>query len=320
MSATITHGGTLPDSAGKSDFYAIIDNATISGIANAEVASGAAIVASKLDLSAVAQSIAMSSKDITEAKGADVASATTTTIWVTDGNFIHITGTTTITSFGTAQQAGDCRTLVFDGALTLTHNATSLILPTGANITTAAGDTAIVRAETTANARVISYVRKDGTALVAPSTLNSNYILEGYATGRNVLRKVTVTLSVGGTPGTNFNVSATDDFNGPTISSATNLAKSGTSGSFSLNAGGTVLTMDITQNCIAVIANCIRSHRVKNASTTAGDIYFLNCAANSNNIDLAFTKTGSASSVDITTMLTTASDAVVFDLCFITST
>ena len=36
--ATITHGGTLPDSAGKSDFNALIDNATISGIVGTELA------------------------------------------------------------------------------------------------------------------------------------------------------------------------------------------------------------------------------------------------------------------------------------------
>ena len=109
----------------------------------------------------------MSSKAIQEAKGADIASASTTTIWALDGNSMHITGTTTITSFGTAAQAGLTRNVIFDGALTLTHNATSLILPTGANITTAAGDTAIVLAETTANARVLAYLRKDGTAVVA---------------------------------------------------------------------------------------------------------------------------------------------------------
>lgn len=124
-------------------------------VVNADISASAAIVASKIDLGTIAQ-------DINEAKGADLASATTTTIWVTDGNFIHITGTTTITGFGTSPQAGAERTIVFDDALTLTHNATSLILPGAANITTAAGDRAIVRAETTANARVISYVKASG--------------------------------------------------------------------------------------------------------------------------------------------------------------
>jgi len=97
-------------------------------VVNADINSAAAIAATKLSLSSIAQSVAMTAKDFSEAKGADVASATTTTIWVTDGNFIHITGTTTITSFGTAQQAGDERTIVFDGILTLTHNAITLSL------------------------------------------------------------------------------------------------------------------------------------------------------------------------------------------------
>jgi len=157
--ATVTAANLDAKVAGlATEFNGSIDNDNIDA--------SAGIVASKLNLATVAQSVTMSAKDFTEAKGADVASATTTTIWVTDGNLIHITGTTTITGFGTAAQAGDERTIVFDGALTLTHNATSLILPGGANITTAAGDTAIVRAETTANARVISYVKASGLAVI----------------------------------------------------------------------------------------------------------------------------------------------------------
>lgn len=73
---------------------------------------------------------------IDQAKGANIASATTTDLATATGNLVHITGNATITAFGTVQ-AGTEITLVFDGALTLTHNATSLILPSGANITTA---------------------------------------------------------------------------------------------------------------------------------------------------------------------------------------
>lgn len=101
---------------------------------------------------------------INESKGSDIASATTTDIGAATGNFVHITGTTTITGFGTVA-AGARRLVVFDGALTLTHNATSLILPTGANITTAAGDTAVCISEGSGNWRVTSYQRKDGTPL-----------------------------------------------------------------------------------------------------------------------------------------------------------
>jgi hypothetical protein len=71
----------------------------------------------------------------------DLASASTTNIGAQQSDNVRITGTTTITSFGTIA-SGVTRQLRFAAALTLTHNATSLILPGGANITTAAGDTA----------------------------------------------------------------------------------------------------------------------------------------------------------------------------------
>lgn len=68
-----------------------------------------------------------------------VASATTTNVGAILSQNVTITGTTTITSFGTVA-AGTERNIVFSGALTLTHNATSLILPYGGNITTVAGE------------------------------------------------------------------------------------------------------------------------------------------------------------------------------------
>lgn len=72
-------------------------------------------------------------------KGADIASATTTDLGAVVGAYHDITGTTTITGFGTVS-AGVRKVLQFDGALTLTYNATSMILPGNADITTAAGD------------------------------------------------------------------------------------------------------------------------------------------------------------------------------------
>lgn len=70
-----------------------------------------------------------------------IASAGTTDLSTVDGTYITVSGTTTITAFGTLK-SGMFKFLKFDGALTLTHNATSLILPRAANITTVAGDTA----------------------------------------------------------------------------------------------------------------------------------------------------------------------------------
>src|ERR1700742_2604485 len=55
-----------------------------------------------------------------------IASAATTDIGNAASTAVAISGTTTITSFGTA--ANCIRFVRFTGALTLTHNATSLVL------------------------------------------------------------------------------------------------------------------------------------------------------------------------------------------------
>lgn len=106
-----------------------------------------------------------------------VASAATCDILGAQSNFIHISGTTTITSLGTG--ANRFRIVRFSGILTLTHNATSLILPGAANITTAAGDTMLVVSSNTSNARVVVYQRANGTALVMPADLALNSLTIG---------------------------------------------------------------------------------------------------------------------------------------------
>lgn len=101
---------------------------------------------------------------VNEIKGADIASAATINLTTATGNLVHITGTTTITAI--TIPSGAERDIVFDGVLTLTHNATTLILPGGVNITTAAGDVATVRGDGVGNARIVNYERASGRALV----------------------------------------------------------------------------------------------------------------------------------------------------------
>lgn len=94
---------------------------------------------------------------INELKGADIASSSTLNLDAASGNFVHVTGTTPITAITLA--SGAERTVVFDGSLTITHNSVSLPLPGAANITTAAGDTMLVRGDGAGNARVVAYTR-----------------------------------------------------------------------------------------------------------------------------------------------------------------
>lgn len=86
----------------------------------------------------------------------DVASATTVdlTSLAPNTRHINITGTTTITGFTVA--AGQTYFVRFNAALTLTNNA-SIVTQSGANITTAAGDTCILRATAANVVEVLSY-------------------------------------------------------------------------------------------------------------------------------------------------------------------
>jgi hypothetical protein len=88
-------------------------------------------------------------------KGADIASATPDLSAAT-GWYVDITGTTAITALGTVA-AGKVYILQFDGILTFTHNGTSLILPGAENITTAAGDMAVMISEGSGNWRCLHY-------------------------------------------------------------------------------------------------------------------------------------------------------------------
>ena len=86
-----------------------------------------------------------------------IASASACDLGAAGSLFVQITGTTAITSFGTA--ANRLRFVRFAGALTLTHNAASLILLGGASRTTAAGDVGIYASDASGNWRERSYFR-----------------------------------------------------------------------------------------------------------------------------------------------------------------
>lgn len=135
-------------------------------------------------------------------KGSDIASAGT--ISIGEGGYFHVTGTTTITDidFATAKN-GRIAVLVFDGALTLTHNSTTLVLPGGASITTAAGDSCIVAQDNSDNVKVVSYTRASG----APVVSSSGWDLTGQ-TWQDVSASRTYSTSYQNTTGKPIMVSA----------------------------------------------------------------------------------------------------------------
>lgn len=83
-------------------------------------------------------------------------------------NYIQITGSSTINSFGSSAQLSQPVYFInFQGTDTLVYS-TQMQLPTGANITTASNDNAIFQYLGGGNWQMISYSRANGTALVNP--------------------------------------------------------------------------------------------------------------------------------------------------------
>lgn len=106
--------------------------------------------------------VTLTSKAINMAQGSALSDSGTPDLGAVAGNYVHAdAGTTTWTALGTVQ-AGTFRIVKFGTARQITHNATSLILPGAANITTANGDVAGFVSLGSGNWRCVWFSRTSG--------------------------------------------------------------------------------------------------------------------------------------------------------------
>jgi hypothetical protein len=146
-----------------------------------------------------------------------------------------------------------------------------------------------------------------------------NYALEGYEGQRNILRTERIIVQPGATPGTNINVSAASAdaaaFNNRGLTAATNLAKSGTSGSFELNAAGTVIT--ITGGGVIGEVGCsLDLHDINSSSTT--ETYIGRAGVSSSEVVFSIYRTGTTSPSDYTSIMD-AGDRLDIIICYTTN-
>lgn len=119
-------------------------------------------------------------------QGSDIASSSTCAIAAAGTSlYAKITGTTAITGFGTVA-AGTLRIVEFAAALTLTHNASSLILPGSTNITTAAGDTALMLSLGSGNWKCAFYQTQSGSVVGGFSSLTATSTDAGATAGPDI--------------------------------------------------------------------------------------------------------------------------------------
>lgn len=165
----------------------------------------------------------------------DVASATTVDLTTSSPNTrnVNFTGTTNISNF--TIQAGQCYFARFAAALTLVNSA-SLVTQTGANITTAAGDTCFIRATSANTVEILFYTpagllpatsnpQPNGTAAVGTSL---RYAREDHVHAGGL----TVNTSVSTTSGTSVSLTTSIPSTANRVSILFN--NTGTNGSSSL--------------------------------------------------------------------------------------
>ena len=114
----------------------------------------------------------VSSSSAFNAAETTIASAATCDIGSLATQCAYVAGTTAITSFGTG--TNKLRFVRFAGALTLTHNATSLILLGGASRTTAANDTGVYVSDASGNWREREYFRAANDPGKTPAVLGNS--------------------------------------------------------------------------------------------------------------------------------------------------
>lgn len=105
--------------------------------------------------------------------GSNVASAATTDIGAVAGLFLTVTGVVTITALGSVS-AGVWKVLTFAGALTLTHNGTSLICPGAVNLVTTVNDCVMAQSLGAGNWKIYPYYTalSSANATTATTALN----------------------------------------------------------------------------------------------------------------------------------------------------
>ena len=94
-------------------------------------------------------------------QGSDIPSAQTIDLGAANGDYVRITGTTNIQSFGIAA-SGIVRTVEFTGILKLIFNSANMILPGGVDMTTAPNDVAMFRSRGNGAWICVSYQAASG--------------------------------------------------------------------------------------------------------------------------------------------------------------
>ena len=215
---TIQGGATMGPTAVQTGGSALSGSEIVSGATFAVVFDGTAFqlisVSAASGLSAyllkaggtMTGDLTMSGASVVETEGAAVIAASSTNIWATDGNTVHVTGNTGISDFASAPQAGAWMKVIFDGTPVLTQSTNLNLNAGGSNVTMAAGDMAFIYADTTAQMDVF-IIRKSGEAVTPVlGTAYQAMMVNSGATAAAYTSLITLSTTVACASGASVNV------------------------------------------------------------------------------------------------------------------
>lgn len=131
---------------------------------------------------------------INEARGADIASASSINLKVATGNNLHLTGAATVNTI--TLSVGARRTLIIDSTPTFANSA-SLLCITGANVVGAAGDVVEFIGESGGVVRMTDYTRADGTSLASGINSVTNITTATTLTSANLAEHAVAMTAIG---------------------------------------------------------------------------------------------------------------------------
>ena len=150
--------------------------------------------------------------------------------------------------------------------------------------------------------------------------VNSNYVMEGYATGRSVERTTYLRIYPGGTPNTDLSVdvnNAAFDYNTPSITDVTDLIATETDGQWTLSADGKDLTLNLTEMVVGIFGSSLLRADFNTHATTA---WYALAALNAGNIQFNVFQSGSVSKISWLTILDTGDFGSEIIVNYVTST
>ncbi len=232
-----------------------------------------------------------------------IATAATLNLNAATGDYVTLTGTTNVSAITLVE--GQERTCRASGVFDLVNSA-SLILPSGADITTAAGDVFIVRGEASGVVRLVNYMRADGTAIVGgggielgtevATTSGTAFDFTSIPAGTNRITVLFDRVSLngtndfliqigdGGSPQTSGYDSRFTDTNGTTITSTAGFVARNANASY-LHTGQFVITRMAGNkwNCAGVVEDNAKAGISTGVVTLSGELDMLRITRSATN-------------------------------------